>query len=54
MSTSEPDWDPEATQGEARALEEDPPLLEDGKVAKIPFSKNKVIIFADALATVGL
>jgi hypothetical protein len=54
MSTSEPDWDPEATQAEARALEEDPPLLEEGKVAVIPFAKNKVIIFADALATVGL
>lgn len=54
MSSSEPDWNPEATQAEARALEEDPPLMEDGKVAKIPFAKNKVIIFSDALATVGL
>jgi hypothetical protein len=49
-----PDWDPETAGQNAHALGEDPPLMDNNQVAKIPYHKTKLIIFVDHHAKVGL
>jgi hypothetical protein len=49
-----PDWDAEAAEAQVRTLALNPPLLDGGKMVRIPFRKNKLLIFSDSPLTVAI
>jgi hypothetical protein len=49
-----PDWDAEAAEAQVRMLALNPPILDGGKMVRIPFRKNKLLIFSDSPLTVAI